>query len=132
MSTHCYIAKENSDGTCKSIYIHFDGYPEGVGEKLLNHYNTPEAVEALLEIGDINSLKNTIEETAKEKMVGYFPAQTCPAERQLLCRAMGDSCIYVYIFRRDCYGYYWDCVKVREHRPLSAVITELQDKKFAE
>jgi hypothetical protein len=39
MSTRSRIAIENHHGTVTSIYCHFDGYLEGVGKKLFNHYD---------------------------------------------------------------------------------------------
>ena len=40
MSTRCRIGIENKNGTITSIYCHHDGYLEGVGEILVNHYKT--------------------------------------------------------------------------------------------
>ena len=56
MSTRCYIAKVEPDNSVKAIYCHFDGYPEGVGKTLLDHYVNEEKINALLELGDISSL----------------------------------------------------------------------------
>ena len=40
----------------KTVYCHFDGYPEGVGAILSNHYNSQELAEKLIKEGDISSL----------------------------------------------------------------------------
>ena len=56
MSTRCRIGIENKDGTITSIYCHHDGYPEVVGEILVNHYKTEEKIRKLLELGDMSSL----------------------------------------------------------------------------
>ena len=63
MSTRSYIGKL-INGNVHSVYCHHDGYPEGVGQTLLNHYNEKN-VNQLLELGGISSLCNTIEETAQ-------------------------------------------------------------------
>jgi hypothetical protein len=63
MSTRSYISRLNADGTVTGVYCHFDGYPEGVGEVLHNNYTTPDQVRALLELGDLSSLGDTIDET---------------------------------------------------------------------
>jgi len=55
MATRSRIAIENQDGTVTSIYCHFDGYLEGVGKKLFNHYDR-EKTEKLMELGDISVL----------------------------------------------------------------------------
>lgn len=60
MSTRSRIGMEFTDkgGThmVKSIYCHFDGYPEGVGQTLMNHFQDREKVERLIELGDISYL----------------------------------------------------------------------------
>ena len=56
MSTRCRIGIENKDGTITSIYCHHDGYPDGVGEVLVNHYKTEEQIRKLLELGDLSSI----------------------------------------------------------------------------
>lgn len=56
MSTRCAIAISQEDGTIKAIYCHHDGYVAGVGTILAGWYNTQEKAEALLELGDLNSL----------------------------------------------------------------------------
>ena len=62
MSTRSRIAIETESGTVKSIYCHFDGYVSGVGETLYNHYDKEE-LEELIELGDISSLGESIENT---------------------------------------------------------------------
>ena len=39
MSTNCIIAYEKKDKSIEGIRCHWDGYPEGVGQTLLNHYD---------------------------------------------------------------------------------------------
>lgn len=56
MSTRSRIGLLMKDGKVKSIYCHWDGYPEGVGVKLQKHYTDPKKIEELLELGDISSL----------------------------------------------------------------------------
>ena len=50
----------NTTGGVKSVYCHYDGYPEYVGKILVNHYNTPEKVTKLISMGDISSLEKSI------------------------------------------------------------------------
>lgn len=56
MSTRSRIAIEEDDGSIRSIYCHFDGYPEGVGAILKKHYTDPQKIEKLLELGDLSAL----------------------------------------------------------------------------
>lgn len=63
MATRSNIAIENQDGTVSSIYCHFDGYVEGVGDTLFEYYQSKEKLQELINLGDISSLGETIEET---------------------------------------------------------------------
>ena len=56
MATRSNIGMKQADGTIKAIYCHWDGYPEGVGATLAEHYKNPAKVEALLNLGDIPNL----------------------------------------------------------------------------
>ena len=56
MSTRSLIAVKQDDGTVKSIYCHWDGYPDNNGRLLLGFYNTRELADALLELGALSSL----------------------------------------------------------------------------
>ena len=57
MSTRSRIAIEDQDGTVRSIYCHWDGYPEYNGVVLKENYQTQEKVEQLIALGSISSLK---------------------------------------------------------------------------
>lgn len=62
MSTRCTIASKLDDGSYRSIYCHFDGYPEdgGVGETLARNFNTDEAANLITSLGDVSSLAGTV------------------------------------------------------------------------
>lgn len=61
MATRSNIGKLNSDNTVTYIYCHWDGYPAHHGVILTEHYNIPEQVDALLALGDMSELKDTLE-----------------------------------------------------------------------
>jgi hypothetical protein len=66
MATNSRIGKMLSDGTIKQIYCHWDGYIEGgVGETLVEHYNTDENIDALLELGDLSALARNLNPTGE-------------------------------------------------------------------
>lgn len=44
----------------ESIYCHFDGYPEGVGQTLIDHWTDPKKVNRLIALGDLSSLGTVI------------------------------------------------------------------------
>ena len=56
MGTKSLIAIETNDRTFEAIYCHFDGYPDGVGKILLDHYQDPQKVKKLISLGDLSSL----------------------------------------------------------------------------
>jgi len=62
MATRSRIAIETESGTVKSIYCHWDGYVNGVGKTLFNHYDR-EKLEKLIELGDISSLGESTKDT---------------------------------------------------------------------
>lgn len=59
------IIREKPEGKApivESIYCHFDGYPEGVGKTLLEHWTDPEKVNELMAQGDLSALGSVIGE----------------------------------------------------------------------
>jgi len=60
MATRSRIGMEMPNGKVKSIYCHWDGYPEGVGATLQEHYVDPAKVEALIALGDISVLSENV------------------------------------------------------------------------
>jgi hypothetical protein len=60
MSTRSRIGIAGDDGAIRSIYCHFDGYPESVGAILAKSYTDRSKVEALIGLGDISSLDDEV------------------------------------------------------------------------
>jgi hypothetical protein len=60
MATRSTIAVQTADGTVRQVYAHWDGYLEHNGRILAEHYDEQELVEALVEHGDISSLRAKI------------------------------------------------------------------------
>ena len=65
MATRSRIGIEQADGTVKSIYCHWDGYPKGVGQILVEHYLMRDKVESLMELGSISTLGEQVEPTGR-------------------------------------------------------------------
>ena len=61
MSTRSCIGVKLPDGTINAIYCHFDGYPDHHFPILVEHYNSQELAEALVELGDMSVLAESIE-----------------------------------------------------------------------
>lgn len=67
MSTHSRIGiiREKPEGKApivESIYCHFDGYPEGVGKTLFEHWTSEGDVNELMKLGDLSVLGEEIGE----------------------------------------------------------------------
>jgi len=56
MSTRSYIGYVDKDNKIHFSYCHFDGYLAGVGETLLNYYNSSDRAIKLVDGGDMSSL----------------------------------------------------------------------------
>ena len=63
MSTRSRIGIAQDDGTVKSIYCHWDGYPSNNGKILLDHYTDRTKVESLIALGDISALEAEVAPT---------------------------------------------------------------------
>jgi hypothetical protein len=74
MSTRARIALAMTNGKFKSIYVHKDGYPEGVGSMLVQHYGTAPKVQALLKLGDISRLGPALSPSAQQSHSFCSPA----------------------------------------------------------
>ena len=60
MGTRSAIGMVLPDKTIRSIYCHWDGYPSHQAPILVDHYKTPEKIEALLNLGSLSILGNEI------------------------------------------------------------------------
>jgi hypothetical protein len=56
MATRGRIGVQLADGSILSIYNHFDSYPEFLGVKLVEHFNSYEKAAELIDGGDISCL----------------------------------------------------------------------------
>ena len=50
MGTRTAVFMEQPNGTFKGVYVHYDGYLEGVGQNLLDNYQDREKVQRLIDI----------------------------------------------------------------------------------
>jgi hypothetical protein len=82
MSTRSRIGLELSDGSVISSYCHFDGYPEGLGVKLVEHFNTKEKVQELVDLGDISCIWTNL----------GFNQETLPETGPLPYSSRGEDC----------------------------------------
>lgn len=52
MGTRALVGIEREDGTVKTIYSHYDGYPSGVGKTLVDWYDCVDRMTDLVERGN--------------------------------------------------------------------------------
>ncbi|WP_208423131.1 hypothetical protein [Latilactobacillus fragifolii] len=70
MSTRSYIFTETDKGY-QGIYVHFDGYFEGVGTTLQASYTDQQAVNQLIKLGDLSSLGKQLAPCEAVKRYGF-------------------------------------------------------------
>ena len=56
------IEVKGTNHSYEGVYLHFDGYPEGAGQMLVDHYDTDAKVKELISHGGISSLGEMIGE----------------------------------------------------------------------
>ena len=122
MSTRARIGIQNKNGTITSIYCHHDGYLEGVGEILVNHYKNEEKIRKLMELGDMSSLgTEPVENLRGWENPGLGTTDWTKAYKELhpenqcvIYKTRGEDClakIHKSIeeyqkYSRDCWGEY--------------------------
>ena len=104
MATRSFIAKYDHDtNEYTAIYCHWDGYPQGVGVTLRDHYNASGQIDTLLTYGDISSLH---EDTNATKASSYQVTQGDKGALPITFKWFSDM---VEHYRRvNCeFGYVW-------------------------
>jgi hypothetical protein len=62
MATRSSIAMKTEDGKVRAIYCHWDGYVDYNGRMLVGEYTDPAKVSALMDLGDLSSLRKDLGE----------------------------------------------------------------------
>ena len=104
MSTRSNIAIEDEKGKIHAIYVHSDGYPNGVGHCLLENYNSFKLAKDLFQFGNASSLGSTLKECSfyerdwgrDEEKARQYNNEWC-----FLNDMSGDVFIeYIYLFKK--------------------------------
>ncbi len=88
-------------------YIHWDGYPEGVGATLTQHYGTQERVDDLFAravTSDLSSLEATVEDCEWYNFELTFPGHYNAAEAHAVYQ--DAHCQYLYVWNDGKWRYY--------------------------
>ena len=106
MGTRSTIALEYADGTVDQIYCHWDGYLDYNGEILLESYKDPFVVQRMMELGDMSSLKEDLDDcTFYARDRGESIRKARRFEDFDTYKAKHDYEEYEYILRNDGHWY---------------------------
>jgi hypothetical protein len=104
----------------KTIYCHWDGYPEHNGQLLMNNYTSPTAIFELLELGDLSILAESPDQCKayhrdRKEPYGMVEARDVDNRSddysEVMSVAKDYGAEYVYIYNDDAE---WDCFRT-EH-----------------
>ena len=117
MSTRSLIAMQIEADKYRKIYCHFDGYLTHNGALLLDHYNSPEKVKELIDVGDISVLaKNLNPDPTRKHGFDYYDRQedvvvaygrergeeNCEAEECTFAELDDNIWVdYIYVFTQE-------------------------------
>ncbi len=120
MATRSRIAIALKDGSFESVYCHFDGYPEGVGKTLLEHWTELEKIDELIGLGNISILgeeigdkhpfnaHNSSEQYSKmtlfygrDREEKNIECWSDPSYQALVERSHNCGAEYLYVFQND-------------------------------
>ena len=97
MGTRSRIAIREDNGTIRSIYCHWDGYPAGVGRTLLESYCSVEKLGELMDRGDRSDLGASPEEGSAYADRGEdVPALMSAGLPELNKIDCGEEYVYLY------------------------------------
>jgi hypothetical protein len=106
MATRSTISIETSKGI-RSVYCHYDGYLSHNGKLLKENYNTEEKVNALIDLGDLSQLGESLESTVayhRDRKESLY-INECSSLESL------DGQDYNYLFRNGEWVYWRDSYK---------------------
>jgi hypothetical protein len=112
MGTRSRIGIQLADESILSVYCHYDGYPEFNGVKLVEHFNSSDAVTELIDGGDISALWTNLgwdNETLPETGPLYYSSrgEDCPPRldaNKYDYLAEGEEYAYIYTLNDE-----WVC-----------------------
>jgi hypothetical protein len=113
MATRSLIGIKLKDNIVKTIYCHWDGYPEHNGKLLIENYSSPAAITELMLLGDLSNLDLT-----PAKCKAYHRDRNEPwgmvEPREMDINTVVEDAVkdygvdYVYIYNNE---FEWDCFK---------------------
>lgn len=119
MATRARIGILMKNGMIKSVYHHWDGYPDWLGRKLEENYTTYQKIHALMRDGDISSIESDTDFNNNKikggPIVLYYKSRGDNSPFRLFCSfnrfkraAKNDGCEYIYLFKNK----KWECYAI--------------------
>ena len=120
MSTNSLVGYLNEDGTVVTSYVHYDGYATGVGEMLLENYNSDKCARDLAStLGYASSLKETVAASHEDRANSDEPEVFEDYHEFEDFLLVNSHLEYVYV---------WDSTKVNGGKWLVATWTNTKKK----
>jgi hypothetical protein len=112
MATRSLIGINLDNEITKIIYCHWDGYPSGVGQVLVENYNTPSSITDLMGLGDLSSLGETLDQCTayhRDRKEPWGQVEPRDVNTNEIVSVGGDyNADYIYIYDEN---YEWKCLK---------------------
>lgn len=115
MATRAGIGMKQADGSVKAIYLNWDGYPGYAGAILGGWYKTSELIEALLALGNLCEIGETLESCVayhRDRGERLVPASCFATVEEYETKGKADfGADYLYIYDAErwlVYGLYND------------------------
>lgn len=143
MSTPAILAVQTGD-TVRAVYLHSDGMPQWAGRCLLEHYNSQEQAEALIDLGGLSHLDarlapdegeiHSFLKRAPGVTVAYHRDNNEPLDivevplQESLCKTLQSTHIagdYAYLFHDGA----WHMARGNAFRKLTEANTRLKTRK---
>ena len=112
MSTNSSITAKCDDGKFRSVYCHWDGYPEHNGKVLLEDFTDQKKIEQLMSLGDLSLLDSSIEcpegHSFDNKVEGhsiFYGRDRGEDDVSCLVRDSKEECLKA---NTQEYDYFWD------------------------
>ena len=101
MGTRSIVAKRVEDGFM-SIYVHWGGYPDGVGAELVKDFNSAAGADHLMDQGDSSTLTESYKSRGEDDVDATFVKGDLSNLRMYASRSGGE---YVYVWDIGWRGY---------------------------
>jgi hypothetical protein len=132
MATGSLIGIKTGD-TVKTIYCRWDGNPSHNGIILVDNYNTPSKIYELLALGDLSTLKKTIDTCwayHRDRKESYDTVKAQDIKYSDLEKYANNSNVdYIYIYNEE---FEWECFKYNSIHATYFMINILSERVFTE